>query len=190
MANRYGHIPDEELLLLFQKSRNSEWLGILLQRYAVLLIGVCMKYLKEEEAAKDAVQQVFVKALTELDKQYKIDNFGGWLYRITINFCLSRLRDRKPLVRDYPLANVPDAESEDEDWHWEKMKTYDKLESALTTLKKEQELTIRMFYFENKSYQEIADQTGYNVKKVKSCIQNGKRNLKIKLQDNPSPNDH
>jgi len=189
LANRHGHITDEELLRLFQKDGNNDWLGILLQRYSVLLVGVCMKYLKEEEAAKDAVQQVFIKALTELDKQYRIENFGGWLYRIAVNFCLNQLRDQKPLVRDYPFSRMPGAEEEDEALHWEKIKDYAHLESALSELKKEQERTIRMFYFEHKSYQEIAEQTGYTVKMVKSYIQNGKRNLKIKLQNNPSPND-
>jgi len=190
LANRHAHISDEELLHLFKKDGNNDWLGILLQRYSVLLVGVCMKYLREEEAAKDAVQQVFVKALTELDKQYRIENFGGWLYRIAINFCLNQLRNQKHLVRDYPFSRMPDGEEEEEALHWEKIKDYENLESAISSLKKEQEVTIRMFYYEHKSYQEIAEQTGYSIKMVKSYIQNGKRNLKIKLENNLSGNDH
>ena len=56
-------IPDNELLNHYYKDGDSKWLGILLQRYTMLLFGVCMKYLKNEEEAKDAVQQVFEKSI-------------------------------------------------------------------------------------------------------------------------------
>ena len=46
--------------------KNNEWLGILLERYTLLLYGVCMKYLKNEEDARDSVQQIFIKVLAEL----------------------------------------------------------------------------------------------------------------------------
>ena len=71
-TDKYKHIDDNQLLQYFYADKNNEWLGILLQRYTLLLLGVCMKYLKNEEEAKDCVQQVFLKAITELHK-YKVD---------------------------------------------------------------------------------------------------------------------
>ena len=66
--NNYQHISDNEILSKFYADRNREWLGIVLERYTLLLFGVCMKYLKNEEDAKDAVQQIFLKAINELEK--------------------------------------------------------------------------------------------------------------------------
>ncbi|HSU50838.1 MAG TPA: sigma factor, partial [Segetibacter sp.] len=83
----FAHIEDKELLNKFYDDGNNYWLGIILQRYTLLLFGVCMKYLKDEEEAKDAVQQIFLKVITELGK-YRVDYFKSWLYMIAKNFCL------------------------------------------------------------------------------------------------------
>src|ERR1043165_3246764 len=90
-TDKYDHISDQELLELFYKDHNNEWLGILLQRYTLLLLGVCMKYLKNEEEAKDSVQQVFLKVLTEVSR-YRIEYFKSWLYMVAKNHCLMKLR--------------------------------------------------------------------------------------------------
>ena len=88
-----SHISDQQLLNSFYSSRDNHWLGILLQRYTLLLLGVCMKYLKNEEEAKDCVQQVFLKAITELHK-YRVEYFKSWLYMVAKNHCLMKFRDR------------------------------------------------------------------------------------------------
>ncbi|HQR02228.1 MAG TPA: sigma-70 family RNA polymerase sigma factor, partial [Ferruginibacter sp.] len=86
-SGRLHNAPDAELLQQFYSDGNNEWLGILLERYTMLLLGVCMKYLKNEEEAKDAVQQVFLKAIHELHK-YKVEYFKSWIYMIAKNHCL------------------------------------------------------------------------------------------------------
>ena len=91
---RYKHITDPELLEEYYATRNNELLGVLLQRYTLLLLGVCMKYLKNEDEAKDSVQQVFLKAITELQK-YKVEYFKSWIYMVAKNHCLMILRDRQ-----------------------------------------------------------------------------------------------
>jgi DNA-directed RNA polymerase specialized sigma24 family protein len=83
-TNRYENISDNELLDYYYQSKDQQWIGILLERYTMLLLGVCMKYLKNEEEAKDAVQQIFLKVLTEVSK-YKIDYFKSWLYMVAKN---------------------------------------------------------------------------------------------------------
>ena len=92
-TDRYQHITDHALLEKFYTDKDNQWLGILLQRYTMLLLGVCMKYLKNEEDAKDSVQQVFLKAIAELHK-YKVDYFKSWIYMVAKNHCLMKLRDR------------------------------------------------------------------------------------------------
>ncbi|MEO6733363.1 MAG: sigma-70 family RNA polymerase sigma factor [Ferruginibacter sp.] len=181
-TDRYKHIDDQQLLQNFYADKNNEWLGILLQRYTLLLLGVCMKYLKNEEEAKDGVQQVFLKAITELHK-YKVDYFKSWLYMVAKNHCLMKLRDKgkKPIEINEQLLSTPD-ETEDIKRYLEKDAVLTDMERALQLLNKEQSLCITLFYLEKKSYHDITEQTGYSLLKVKSHIQNGKRNLKIMLE--------
>lgn len=180
--NKYRHISDKELLDRFYSDHNNEWLGFLLERYTMLLLGVSMKYLKNEEEAKDAVQQVFLKAINELHK-YKVEYFKSWIYMIAKNHCLMKLRDKGrfgPEINEQLLTTSPEAETGN--IHIEKDKTLDALAGALQQLNKEQQQCVTLFYLEKKSYQEISEQTDFTIMQVKSHIQNGKRNLRIIME--------
>ena len=181
-TDRHKHIDDNELLQRFYLDKNNEWLGVLLQRYTLLLLGVCMKYLKNEEEAKDAVQQVFLKAITELHK-YKVDYFKSWIYMVAKNHCLMKLRNKNnyPVEINDRVLSAPD-DSESNKIHQQKETTLTKMEQALQHLNAEQQQCVILFYLEKKSYQEITELTGYSLLQVKSHIQNGKRNLKIMLE--------
>jgi RNA polymerase sigma-70 factor (ECF subfamily) len=175
-----SHISDQQLLHSFYSSRDNHWLGILLQRYTLLLLGVCMKYLKNEEEAKDCVQQVFLKAITELHK-YKVEYFKSWLYMVAKNHCLMKLRDkqaRTPAEIKDEMAITPENDP-GLALHLEKDRQLEIMEECLLELNKDQKQCVTLFYLEKKSYNEIADQTGFTLLQVKSYIQNGKRNLKI-----------
>lgn len=178
-----SHISDQQLLNSFYSSRDNHWLGILLQRYTLLLLGVCMKYLKNEEEAKDCVQQVFLKAITELHK-YKVEYFKSWLYMVAKNHCLMKLRDkqsRNPAeIRD-EMAITP-GDDPGLTPHMEKDRQLEMMEECLQELNKDQKQCVTLFYLEKRSYNEIADITGFTLMQVKSHIQNGKRNLKILLE--------
>jgi len=180
--DKYSHISDAELLQRFYSDHNNEWLGILLQRYTMLLLGVCMKYLKNEEEAKDSVQQVFLKAINELHK-YKVDYFKSWIYMVAKNHCLMQLRDKGKYtaeINDRVMATADEAT--DKATYIEKDTALSNMAAALLELNKEQQLCITLFYLEKKSYQEIAAQTNFTLLQVKSHIQNGKRNLKLLMQ--------
>lgn len=177
--DKYNHISDADLLQRFYSDHNNEWLGILLQRYTLLLLGVCMKYLKNEEEAKDSVQQVFLKAIKELHK-YKVEYFKSWIYMVAKNHCLMQLRDKGKYTAEINERVMATAdETEDKNSYIEKDNTLTSMAAALQQLNKEQQLCITLFYLEKKSYQEIADQTEFTMMQVKSHIQNGKRNLKL-----------
>jgi RNA polymerase sigma factor (sigma-70 family) len=179
--SQHTRLTDQEILRHFYADHNNEWLGPLLERYTLLLYGVSMKYLKNSEEAKDAVQQIFLKAITELHK-YEVRYFSSWLYMITKNHCLMMLRDRR---RGIPvdLAKEPSESAEDPD-PMKDENMLNNLKDALQHLNPEQKNCIRMFYLEKKSYQTIASETGYNLMQVKSHIQNGKRNLRLLLERN------
>jgi RNA polymerase sigma-70 factor (ECF subfamily) len=180
--DKYKHTDDQQLLQYFYNDKNNEWLGILLQRYTLLLLGVCMKYLKNEEEAKDGVQQVFLKAITELPK-YKVDYFKSWIYMVAKNHCLMKLRDKGKIpieINDELHGKADDAE--DAKKQKDKDQLFTSMETALKQLNAEQQQCITLFYLDKKSYQEITATTGYSMLQVKSFIQNGKRNLKIMLE--------
>ncbi|HEX8315889.1 MAG TPA: sigma-70 family RNA polymerase sigma factor [Flavisolibacter sp.] len=180
-AARYDHISDQELLAYYYADNNQEWLGILLQRYTLLLLGVCMKYLKDETEAKDCVQQIFLKVLTEVPK-YKIDYFKSWLYMVAKNHCLMRLRDKgAKAVKELTDQDIISDENNKHDLQ-QNEQTYELLEEAIIELNEEQRICVDLFYLQRKSYQQITEQTGFSLMQVKSYIQNGKRNLKIILE--------
>jgi RNA polymerase sigma factor (sigma-70 family) len=137
-----------------------------------------MKYLKNEEEAKDAVQQVFEKAIVELGK-YKVDYFKSWIYMVAKNHCLMKLRDKGKLpaeLRDSHLY-APAQESNKTEL-LQKETLIAELENAIPQLNTEQRHCIELFYLQKKSYIEITESTGFTMMQVKSHIQNGKRNLK------------
>lgn len=181
--DRYQHITDADLLENFYSDKNNHWLGILLERYTLLLFGVCMKYLKNEEEAKDSVQQVFLKTIAELHK-YKVEYFKSWIYMIAKNHCLMKLRDRQGkipvVINEQTIA--PEEESLSKQAWLDKDRTLDAMTQALETLNTEQKRCVTLFYLEKKSYNEIVDTTGYTMMQVKSYIQNGKRNLKLVIE--------
>jgi len=182
-ADRYQHITDSALLEKFYTDKDNQWLGILLQRYTMLLFGVCMKYLKNEDDAKDGVQQVFLKAIAELHK-YKVDYFKSWIYMVAKNHCLMKLRDRQG--KSPAVLNEQTMALEEEpvsiQAHLDKDRVLDAMSRAIEELSDEQKQCVTLFYLEKKSYTLIAEETGYSMMQVKSYIQNGKRNLKIVVE--------
>jgi len=177
------HISDQELLDSFYRDRDNYWLGILFQRYTLLLLGIGMKYLKNEEEAKDSVQQIFLKAITELHK-YKVEYFKSWLYMVAKNHCLMKLRDRQHMVTTEIKEQMAVAPAEDHSLslHLEKNRQLELMNESLKELSREQQVCLTLFYLEKKSYQQITELTTFSLLQVKSYIQNGKRNLKLLLE--------
>lgn len=168
----------------FHKTKDIEWIGKILDHYKLILFGVAMKYIKEPEGAKDVVQEVFLIALQQMPKT-KIDNIGGWLYTVTRNEALKRIKwtdqQRKNAVADQEAPI--DETTVDQAWSIEKKE--EELWKAIEDLNEDQKTCIIGFYIQNKSYQEIVALSKYSLKEVKSHLQNGKRNLKNKLGDHP-----
>lgn len=178
---------DHELVDLFRRSGDLEELGVLYERYMALVFGVCLKYFKEREEAKDGVTAIFEKLITEIPR-HEIENFKSWLYVLTKNHCLMQIRSRKSEQArsdNYRNEQIGIMESEEElhPMDEEGPDLNRALMDCLEQLKAEQQKCIRLFYIERHSYREVAKRTGLEEKKVKSFIQNGKRNLKICMEE-------
>lgn len=184
--SEYNQLDDNELIKRYCSEDNSEFLGILFKRYSHLVLGLCIKYLKNEDEAQDLVMQIFEKLTSDL-KKHKIEFFKSWLYTYSKNMCLMELRKKQSqLKKDIELQenNILFMDSS-ESLHLNTKDVIENtilhLEAALNGLSKEQKQCIILFYYKNKSYNEIVDLTGFNTNEVKSYIQNGKRNLKNKI---------
>ena len=180
-AADYKKLSDEELVHRYVHRHEQVAMNFLFDRYGHLVLGVCLKYLKDSEAAKDATQQIFIKLLDDLHR-FKIDNFRPWLLQVTRNHCLMQIRSSIK-VKSNELESRVIMESDD-DWHRkvEEENLYNQLEQAIRDLNREQRTCIEFFYLKKMTYAEITVSTGYTMQEVKSYLQNGKRNLKIKME--------
>lgn len=179
-TTHHSQLSDEELLCRFRTHGDNIWLGHLLQRHTLLLLGIAMKYLGDKEAAADAVQQIFLKTLSQLPKE-PINNFKGWLYIIMRNHCLQQLRDRVRVIDGSVLENFASEDGASLEETKLKEISIEEMEAALQSLATEQRICITAFYLHRKSYTEIMELYDFSFAQVKSYIQNGKRNLKIIL---------
>lgn len=182
-------VSDAWLIDKFKSTGNLEYLGRLYEKYMHLVYGVCLKYLKDREAGRDATMQIFEKLIVEIPKR-EIENFKPWLHVIAKNHCLMTLRSENTrisreenVLRDASIFMETSYELHHNN---EQVLNNDKetLKKCIDLLKSGQQECIKLFYLEEKCYQEIADLTGFELNKVKSYIQNGKRNLKICMEQN------
>lgn len=189
LRHRLPEMTDADLLEQYRQGGDELLMGELYKRHMHLILGVCMKYLKDETRAQDAVMDIFEKLLTELRKQ-EIEHFKSWLYMVAKNHCLMQLRSGQTAQKHYngysqffqQLMETDGAvHLNNEDGQEDIFRL---LELGLSELKPEQQDCINLFYLEGKSYQEVEQITGFNDKQVKSYIQNGKRNLKLYIERN------
>lgn len=172
---------DLELVAAFCQQDERRALGILYQRYGYLVVGLCLDYLKDREAARDATMDIFEKVTLKVCNQ-PIETFRAWLFYTSRNYCIDLLR-KKIRERDH-LAQItsPDVvESAEADRPLSEAHLA-LLPEALRNLPEQQAQCVRLFYLRGNSYAEVGEKTGYDLKQVKSYLQNGRRNLKIQLE--------
>lgn len=181
-----SNLTDAELVHLYRQSFDMQILAQLYQRYMDLVYGVCLKYLKDDEASKDAVMNIFGELVTKL-KSHEVDHFRSWLYVLAKNHCLMQLRSTKNLKT---VEIQPDFMQSLEPVHLngmlEREEEFAKLEHCLKSLSKEQKMSIELFYLQKKCYKEIVELTGFEWNHVRSHIQNGRRNLKLCMEQSDS----
>ncbi len=178
---------DEELVLDYYNTGNKDLVGQLFEKHVKTVFGVCLFYFKDKDVAKDAVMQIFEKLITEL-KKTEVKNFKGWLSFVVRNYCISEIRKNKNKYRlpeKYLEFEVSEALLDEE----EKIAMVnddlmmDHLQTCLPALKENQRVCIDLFYLKGQTYQQICGKTKFSLNEVKSYIQNGKRNLKLLIEE-------
>ncbi len=180
----HTELTDPELIDRYKQTHDSSCMGVLYTRYTSLAYGVCLKYLKDRDNAKDAVMQVFEK-LTDTLKTHEVQHFKSWLYITTRNHCLMQLRSKKGKyteeISPFLMETATEAHLESS---MEMESNLSKLEQCIEKLNTEQKACVQLFFLQEKCYKDVATATGFDLNKVKSAIQNGKRNLKICMEEN------
>lgn len=175
-------MTDNELLATYKQNGDLAVLGDLYQRYMDLVYGVCLKYYKEPETAKDAVMQIFEELVDKL-KKHEVENFRGWLHQVAKNHCLMQLRKtQKVKTVEFNTELMQSGENMHLDGILEKEENFKKLAGCMESLTGDQEMAIRLFYLDGKSYNEIVTISGIEWNAVRSLIQNGRRNLKLCME--------
>ena len=169
---------------MYRTSANQDLLAVLYSRYSDLLFGVCMKYLKDSDSAADACNDIYVELVSKLLK-HEVQQVKAWLHTVARNHCLMKLRsDKKMPTDEFPEHFV----QSDDGWHPDVAEAREQrltaLEKCIENLKTEQKQAVSLFYIDQKSYNEIAELTGIPWGNIRSYIQNGRRNLKICIEEN------
>jgi RNA polymerase sigma factor (sigma-70 family) len=184
--------PETDLLREYRQTGDLAVLGKLYEPQMEMVFAIAIKYFKDEEEAKDAVMALFEELIPKL-RQHEVENFKAWIGMVTRNYCLMELRKKTSEVSNFEVIN--DDEDENISDNFMEISTFDhhtdsldleqnlsKLEDCLKTLNLEQKQSVELFFMQEKTYQEVSQLTGFEINKVKSYLQNGKRNLKICLE--------
>lgn len=181
---KFRTMSDEDLVMSYADKPKRDILHVLYERYGHLVLGLCIKYMKNMQDAEDMCATVFEK-LPQLISKHEIQYFKSWLYQVSRNECLMVLRKKTPYSTEFSESTL-DTNTGDEIGLKEiKEIELTKMEKALLELKPIQNKCITLFYLEEKSYQEISLILSLPIKAVKSHIQNGKRNLKLVMEAKP-----
>ena len=173
---------DAELLQGYRQGGDIQLLGQLYHRYMDLVYGVCLKYLKDSENAKDSTLAIFEELVGKL-KKHEVTHFKSWLYQLAKNHCLMRLRSGRRFSKvavDVELVQKEDFQHPENGM--EKELRFGQLDRCLEQLSPEQKQAVALFYLQGKSYREIEAIAGWDGNTVRSYIQNGRRNLKICME--------
>ncbi|HNE50038.1 MAG TPA: RNA polymerase sigma factor [Chitinophagales bacterium] len=188
MSRNLAHLSDIDLVELYKKDFNTLYIGELYKRYSLLVYGLSYKYLKDEIAAQDAVTEIFEAVIFKL-KTHEVSFFKSWLFILAKNYLLRSIEKNNKLEIN-SIENISEKFMEnDTDLYLNRQEEESELlQRAISNLNEEQRTCIDLFYYQLKPYQEVASMTGYDLNKVKSAIQNGKRNLKKFMEENNRTN--
>ena len=189
-------LSELELVERFQRDQNPQDFGILYERYYHLAFGSALKITQNTADAEDITSQVFESLFNKLPQIENIGSFKSYLYTAIRNAAYTHHRrgrnnqEREEKFKNFEKNTSDFVESEAfVSLHKEENERDRKVRNAIRHLREDQRTCLELFYFKDCSYQEIVSKTSYDLGTVKSCLQNGKRNLRrelAKLMSNPS----
>jgi RNA polymerase sigma-70 factor (ECF subfamily) len=152
------------------------------------IYNLTLRMLQDAEEAADATQEVFLSAFRSIRRFRQDAKFSTWLYRIAVNNCITRVRRRPPGV-SYSLDDgeaggamrdrLPSADSQERDLLDEEART--RVRRALAYIPAEQRTVVELKYFQELTFEEIADVLETPLSTVTSRLYSGLELLKARL---------
>lgn len=143
--------------------------ALLVDRYKDRVFSLIIGIVRNQEIAEELAQDVFLKTFKSLKKFRKESSFSSWIYRIAYNTAISETRKKKQLTRSFDeqlertnLLSVDDYEGENKNEQRQVL-----LERAIKELVPEEKMILMLFYFEDKSVDEISTAVGLSQSNVK-----------------------
>ncbi len=164
---------DIDLVRRFVEKNDSEAFDKLVARHRGWILRVCRRFLRSNDLAEDAAQEVFARCLEKLPT-LESQNLAGWLKAIAVNCCLNILEKEKR------WTTLDDTRERGEDSVERSIIDSEKLERVIRCmegLSDKQRIVFSMKYIDGRSYEEIQQLTGFTAKEVKSFLQNARRNF-------------
>jgi len=171
---------DEDIVKLYLRSQNSMLFDELYCRYSGKIYGRCISLLNDETVAQDAVQDIFLKIITNLSKFKEDSRFSTWVYSITYNWCIDLIRKRK---KKHHVEVSDDMENLD---HVDEVNDQFLVDVEISRLKiimeeipQDDKAILLMKYLEELSIKEITEALGKSESAVKMQIKRAKHRFKL-----------
>lgn len=185
MPQSVSQLTDEEVVRMVQLGK-IESFGILVKRYQIKMLRYARKFLFNHQDIEDLVQEVFVKAYTNIQSFDASRKFSAWLYRIAHNEFINAIKKKgKEPMPFFDLDTLwPRSLSlEDADKETNKRELRQMLDKCLDKLDFKYREPLVLYYFEGLSYKEIADVLHIPMATVGIRLKRGKEIMKSLFQE-------
>lgn len=177
----YKELSDTEIIREYLKTQNSSYFSMLYRKYAGKVYGKCLSILKNDDEARDAVQDIFVKIMLNLSNFGEKSQFSTWVYSITYNFCIDAIRKKKKekTLFSEDIERAPDVPEEEVPDEYLLEMDIKYLKKVLEELPTGDRMIILMKYQDDMSIKEIAE----TINKTESAVKMKIKRAKHKAQD-------
>jgi RNA polymerase sigma factor (sigma-70 family) len=178
-ANR--ELSDSEIVREYLRTQNSSYFSMLYRKYSGKVYGKCISILKQEDEARDAVQDIFVKIMLNLGNFGEKSQFSTWIYSITYNFCIDVIRKKKKdkTLFSEDIERAPDVAADEVPDQYLLEMDMKYLKQVLEELPTGDKMILLMKYQDDMSIKEIAD----ILDKTESAIKMKIKRAKHKAQE-------
>jgi len=176
---------EDQQLIAACKKQDTNAQRELYETYAPRMMGLCMKYCKDYDAAQDMLHDGFIKVFTQIKKYSGRGSFEGWMHRVFVNTILAHFRKEKS---NYLItSDIDEADIEIEDENFERLFNDDITEAILLSMIQEMPVGYRtvfsLYIFEDMSHREISKKLGIKENASRSQYSRAKSYLKNKITE-------
>ena len=184
MSKLLNRLPDEEIVRMVQSGK-IELFGILVKRYQEKMLRYGRKFLFNHNDIEDLVQEIFIKAYTNIQSFDASRKFSAWLYRIAHNEFINAIKKKgkEPLPffdLDILWPHSVSKESADKETNQRELRQM--MKQCLDKLSPKYRELLVLYYFEELTYREIADVLHIPIATVGIRLKRGKEIMKSLFQ--------